>query len=333
MGIASGDQVRVRRIPGGTAGRAQPSVRAFQKTANFPETEAGTFGASRGSIPAAYFRYTVSVRLLAVPLKDGISEVRRSSFSWESVTPPDTEGDADPASLEVQQENMGKTRKQKQMNKMMMAVGAVALAGMVVGCTTMTPEERRAANEKEYARLAALPPATPVMSPNRDIAACARLSCDLFNEVHPLMKAYVDSVENCREYTGYMNDIQCVKEIEGLSEAEATKKVTDNVIAADANLPEAQKNWPKIVKGIQAANVLDPKKQLIQIAALVLRNTEIVNSVTKLPDAFKEGSFKDKLDRAAECAAISAQLADTLKCLTYLGDQYTRVIEADNYTK
>lgn len=219
------------------------------------------------------------------------------------------------------------------MNKMTALFAGALSAAVMMGCTTMTPEEQRAAYEEEYARLASLPPARPVMSPNRDIANCARLSCDLFNEVHPLMKAYVASVENCREYTGFMNDVRYVKDTEGLSEAEATKKVAAEVIAADANRPDDQKLWPKIATGIRAANELDPKAQLAKIALLVARNTEIVQSVQKLPDAFKGEDFKGMMQRGSECAAISAQLADTLACLVFLGDQYARVIEADSYTR
>ena len=148
------------------------------------------------------------------------------------------------------------------MNKVMMIAGAIALIGVMTGCLTMSPEERREAYAKEYERLAALPPAEVVQSPNKAISDCAKLSCDLFNEVQPLMKAYATAVENRREYTGFMNDVRYYVEEEGMSNKDACKKVHDAVIAADAKLPADQKVWPKIQKGIVAANQLDPRSSL-----------------------------------------------------------------------
>ena len=216
------------------------------------------------------------------------------------------------------------------MNKVMMIAGAIALIGVMTGCLTMSPEERREAYAKEYERLAALPPAEVVQSPNKAISDCAKLSCDLFNEVQPLMKAYATAVENRREYTGFMNDVRYYVEEEGMSNKDACKKVHDAVIAADAKLPADQKVWPKIQKGIVAANQLDPKKQLANIALLVARNAEIVKSAKKLSSALQD---KDFMGRYAECTAISKQLAQALECLVFLGDQYSRVVELENYAR
>ena len=41
--------------------------------------------------------------------------------------------------------------------KRTIVIGA-CIAAVVTGCMTMTPEEKRAAIEKEYARIASLPP-------------------------------------------------------------------------------------------------------------------------------------------------------------------------------
>lgn len=216
----------------------------------------------------------------------------------------------------------------KKMNKLT-ALSAGALVAVVVsGCATV-----RDAYQKEFERLSALPPAAPVMSPNRDIANCARFSCDLFNEVHPLMKAYVAKTETSLEYAGFMNDVQYYVDEEKMSNEDACKKVAEEVIAADANRPDDQKLWPKIQKGIFAARELDPKAQLVKIGLLVVRNTEIVQSVQKLPDTFKNEDMMGKAKRGAECAAISAQLAESLECLHFLGDQYTRVLALEAYAR
>jgi len=222
------------------------------------------------------------------------------------------------------------------MNKLSIVDKVFAIAAVAVtfaGCTTMTPEEQRAAYQEEFSRLAALPPAEKVVSPNSAIDSCAKLSCDLFNEVQPMMKAYVSQVENFREYTAFMNEIKYCVEEEKLSEDAACKKVADAVTAADANRPADQKVWPKIKAGIDAANALEPKKQLAQLATLVARNTQIVSSVNNLPQAFASEDFMGKAKRASECAAISKQSGETLKCLNYLMDQYNRVSELDEYVR
>lgn len=221
------------------------------------------------------------------------------------------------------------------MKKGLIVIGAVALAGVMTGCFTMSPEERREAYQKEYSRLAALPPAQMVQSPNPDIANCAKLSCDLFNEVRPMMKAYVDKTESNREYTGFMNDIQYYVKEEKMSEKDACKKVADAVIAADADRPDDQKVWPKIKKGIAAANELEPKKQLAQIALLLARNSEIVNSIQRFKDsdAFKNMDIQGKIARGKECSAIIDQSEDTGKCLYFLQDQYTRVLMLELYAR
>lgn len=219
------------------------------------------------------------------------------------------------------------------MKKISIVASAVALVAVMSGCVSMSPEEQREAYAKEFNRLSSLPPAERVHSPNREISRCAMLSCDLFNEVHPLMKAYVAAVESSREYTGFMDDIRYYVDEKKMSNQEACKKVYNDVVAADANLPADQKMWPKIQKGILAANELDPKKQLAKIALLVARNAEIVKSVSNLPNAFKNEDMMGKINRGAECTAISNQLAESLECLTFLGDQYSRVIELEAFAK
>ncbi|MGN0832194.1 MAG: hypothetical protein ACI4RD_00930 [Kiritimatiellia bacterium] len=209
------------------------------------------------------------------------------------------------------------------------AIGAVLLSG----CSTMTMEERRAEYAKEYAALAALPPAQRIVSPNRAVDDCARLSHDLFNTVQPLMKAYVSSVENSYEYAGFMNDVRYYVEEEKLSVQAACRKVVDAVVAADANRPADQKVWPKIQKGIVAANALEPKKMLVRIGVLIARNAEITRSVSRLPGAFKHEDMMAKVRRGVECSAISAQLARSLECLVYLSDTYTRVLELEAYAR
>lgn len=211
-----------------------------------------------------------------------------------------------------------------------------ALVGlMVTGCFTMSPEEQREAYQKEFARLAALPPAGQVATPDPDLANIAKLSCDLFNEVQPMMKAYAAKVESSREFTGFMNDVQYYVKEEKMSEKDACKKVMDDVVASDAKRAEGEKVWPKIQKGIAAANELDPKKQLVQIATLIARNTEISKSVQgfKESPAFKNGDYQAKLARANECGEILNQLEETGKCLYFLQDQFTRVVELDNCSR
>ncbi len=207
------------------------------------------------------------------------------------------------------------------------------LCACVSGCFTTSPEERRAAYQKEFERLSNLPPAVAVASPNQSIAACAKLSCDLFNEVQPMMKAYVAKVESNREYTGFMNDIQYYVKEEKMSDKEACKKVTDDIVAADANRPDDQKVWPKVKRGIAAANELEPKKQLAQIAVLVARQADIQKKVSDLPKSYSNEDFAGKIKRGEECSAISKQLAESVECLAYLGDQYSRVVELENYAR
>ena len=78
------------------------------------------------------------------------------------------------------------------MKKVMMVVGAIAFTTLMTGCSVLapaklSPEEQRAKYQEEFTQFAALPPAKMVASPNRAIADCAKLSCDLFNEMHPMM--------------------------------------------------------------------------------------------------------------------------------------------------
>lgn len=219
------------------------------------------------------------------------------------------------------------------MNRLKIGIAIISIGTIVAGCLTMSPEERRAAYQEEFERLASLPVAQQVASPNKDVSGCAMLSCGLFNEVQPLMKAYVAKVESSREYMGFMNDIRYCVEEEKLSNADACKKVMDAVLAADASRPDDQKVWPKIKKGIDAVNELDPKKQLIQIAALTVKNQEAGKKAEMLPGSYAKEDITGKIARGRECSAISKQLADVTECLVFLGDQYSRVVELDNFSR
>lgn len=221
------------------------------------------------------------------------------------------------------------------MKKLAIVCTTLMMGAFWAGCATTSPEKQREAYQNEYKRLAALPPAQMVASPNPDVANLAKMSCDLFNEFQPMMKAYVDKVETSREYTGFLNDVRYYVEQEKMSEADACKKVAADVQAADAKLAADQKVWPKILRGYAAVGELDVKSQLVKIAALVARNQKIVESVKNLSSgkSFEKEDFMGKAQRGRECNAILSQATDTLNCLKYLGDQYTRSLELEAYAR
>lgn len=148
--------------------------------------------------------------------------------------------------------------------------------------------EWRKAKEAEYKRLAALPPAEVVKSPDAGISKCARSSADLFNEVQKKMKAYVEFVENCREYTGFVNDIQYCVEEAGRSREAACKKVIAEVQAADAKLPEDQKLWPMIKRSAAAAEEFGTKDELDVILDLDSRVMKLRDWLAKKQDELQE---------------------------------------------
>ena len=209
-----------------------------------------------------------------------------------------------------------------------LAVAAV-VGSFIAGCATVSREDIA----KEYERVAALPPAKRILSPNKQVDDVARLSFDLYNYCHPLLKNYVAATTNHRQYTGFMNDVQFVMKNEGLSEADAMAKVCALVQEEDKARPDAEKVWPRIVKGWAAANALDPAKQLAEIARLVIRNQEIVKSAKELPNSFKNEDFMGKAKRASEVSLITAQLAQTAEMLAFLGEQYRRVQKLKTYQK
>ena len=212
------------------------------------------------------------------------------------------------------------------MKKLTMVAGAMLAGVIFTGCATS-----RDSWQKEYARLASLPPGQMVVSPDPNVAGIAQASCDVFTEVQSVMKAYVDKTESNREYTGFMNDVAYYVKEEKLSAEEACKKVYDAVIAADKNRPNEQV-WPKIEKGIAAANELDPKKQLAQLALLTARNLKVVENVQNLKDSF-QGDFVTIAQRSRESAAILVQTKDSAECLVFLGDQFRRVLVLKNYAR
>ena len=219
-------------------------------------------------------------------------------------------------------------RKQVTMKKLMMVAGVVVLAGMMSGCTST-----RDAVQKEYERVISLPPAEQVASPNKQVNDVGRLSFDLYNSCHSLLKEYVSATENHREYMGFMNNVQFVIKDEGLGEEDAMAKVCSLVQEDDKARPDAEKVWPRIEEGWAAANALDPKKKLVEIARLVVRNQEISESAKKLPDSYKDEDFKSKIERGAESGNISKQLAQTAEVLAFLGEQYRRVQKLKTYQK
>ena len=214
------------------------------------------------------------------------------------------------------------------MKKLMMVAGAVALAGMFAGCAST-----REVVQKEYERVIALPPAERIHSPNKAVDDVARLSFDLYNFCHPLLKEYEAATTNHREYTGFMNDVQCVMKDEGLGEEDAMAKVYALVQGEDKDRPDAEKVWPRIKEGWAAANALNPAKKLAEIARLVVRNQEISESAAKLPDSFKDGDFQSKLQRAAEVDKITDQLTQSAELLAFLGEQYRKVQVNKFYNK
>lgn len=213
------------------------------------------------------------------------------------------------------------------MKKLTMIAGAMLAGVILTGCATS-----RDSWQKEYARLASLPPGQMVVSPDPNVAGIAQASCDVFTEVQSVMKAYVDKTESSRAYMGFMNDVAYYVKEEKLSNEEACKKVYDAVIAADANRPADQQVWPQVAKGIAAANELDPKKQLAQLALLTARNLKVVEDVQNLKDSF-QGDFVTIAQRSREGTAILVQTKDSAECLVFMGDQFRRVLVLKNYAR
>ena len=244
----------------------------------------------------------------------------------------------------------------------LITVVGIALAGRVFfGCSTMkewsaSAQEwyetqqlkRREAQEKEYKRLAALPPAQVVVqSPSKEISICAKQSCDLFNVAQPKMRAYIALTENSYEYRGYINDVQYYIEEEKMSSADAQKKVRDAVIAGDAKRPDGEKVWPKIVKGAEAARQFGSESEFKQFLALRASHLEIearlvkiIQNLFKLRKELKKAAkekriSKDErlakenaiLQRLEECTAVQQQLSDAGKCISFMVEQHNRIME------
>ena len=217
---------------------------------------------------------------------------------------------------------------QMAMKTIMLGAGAAAVVMLITGCAST-----REVVQKEYERVIAMPPAEQVVSPNKQVNNLGQLSFDQYNFCHSLLKEYVSATENHREYTGFMNDVQCVMKDEGLGEEEAMSKVCALVQEEDKSRPDAEKVWPRIQEGWAAANALDPAKKLAEIARLVVRNQDISSSTKKLPDSYKDEEFKSKIARGVESGNISKQLAQSAEILAFLGEQYRRVQIAKNYRK
>ena len=203
-----------------------------------------------------------------------------------------------------------------------------AIAGLMTGCAST-----RDAVQKEYERLTSLPAAEQVVSPNKQVNDVGRASSDLYNVCHAKLKNYVAATENHREYTGFMNDVQTVIKDEGLSEEDAMAKVCALVQEEDKTRSDAEKVWPRIMQGWAAANALEPAKQLTEIASLVVRNQEIVNSANDLPKSFANEDYMSKAKRGAEAAKIGSQAAQTTEMLIFLGEQFRRVQKMKTYQK
>lgn len=216
------------------------------------------------------------------------------------------------------------------MKKLMIGLSMVALAVLMTGCASTSMRE---AVQKEYERVISLPPAEQVLSPNKQVNDVGRLSFDQYNFCHSLLKEYVAKTTNHRAYLGFMNDVQVLIKDEGLSEEDAVAKQYALIQEEDKARPEGEKLWPSIEEGWAAANALDPKKKLAEIARLAVRNQEISESAKKLPDSYKDEDFKSKLERGAESGNISKQLAQTAEMLGFLGDQYRRVQKLKSYQK
>ena len=268
------------------------------------------------------FQFMFLHGLLAVPLKDRISGVRRSCSIGTAAL-----GIEEPPALRPRDENKTGRKRMNEMKKLMVGSGMVALAGLfMIGCAST-----RDAVQKEYERLTSLPAAEQVVSPNKQVNDVGRASSDLYNVCHAKLKNYVAATENHREYTGFMNDVQTVIKDEGLSEEDAMAKVCALVQEEDKTRSDAEKVWPRIMQGWAAANALEPAKQLTEIASLVVRNQEIVNSANDLPKSFEKEDYMSKAKRGAEAAKIGSQAAQTTEMLLFLGEQFRRVQKLKTY--
>ena len=207
--------------------------------------------------------------------------------------------------------------------KRMIVIGA-CIAAVVTGCMTMTPEEKRAAIEKEYARIASLPPPKRIIVNDKALNDLGLVACDNFSFAHRLMKEYVAATENNRDYVGFLNDIQYFVKEEGLSEQDAYNKAWAAVLEHDAKVAEAEKVGPRIIKGAAAVRALDPKKKLAELAIIGIEIAKASKSASQLKNSFK-GFDAGTIAKAAAAANIIKQLSEALECYAFTLEQYRRV--------
>ena len=242
-----------------------------------------------------------------------------------------------------------------EIKRVAVKTAAIALIGCFVGgCESIQQwyadqqVKWRESRQKEYQELSKLPPCQPIASPDKKIAALGKLSSELLNVTVPMMRAYVTQVEVSREYTGYINDIQYLITEKKVDSKEACAQVTREVMEADKSLPEEEKIWPKIKKGILAAKTLGTQEGHKRILQIEDRRITIASDVGKIQSALyklqkamkheknkqvKEAKMKEIDARLSECAAIDGQLHTVWKCVSFMLDQWDRTQELEEYSR
>ena len=212
------------------------------------------------------------------------------------------------------------------MNKSLVVAG-IALVGLA-GC--MSAKEKI---EAEYDRITSLPPAERIVCGcDKSIDDLGGAVSDLRNFAQAKLIAYVQATENHREYVGFMNDVEVLVKEEGLSPEAAMQKMKDEILKEDAARADAEKVWPRVVEGYVAVQALKPEALLTEIAAMTLKNADLIVSAAKLKDSFS-GFDATTLAKTQAAANISKQAGETAECLAFLTEQYRRVLVAKNYAK
>ncbi|MCQ2389965.1 MAG: hypothetical protein MJ240_00965 [Kiritimatiellae bacterium] len=219
------------------------------------------------------------------------------------------------------------------MNKLMMVVGAIVLAGMMAGCATGgVGEDKVAAWQKDRTPVEVLKSKIEVKAAGAVVEAL---------DVAPfgIYKAIADKVDESavmdryrRIYLGYVGDVKAL-EGQGKSHAEAIKTVLDQVRAQ----PDGAETIAKLKEYLQVAQ----KTDFEAIAAWIQKMTEELqkasekfaneapNALQQLMDiAQKEGGMaimKIPSQGKDDLGVIGAQLADSGKGLAL----YVEMVNAD----
>lgn len=219
------------------------------------------------------------------------------------------------------------------MKKTLIVMGSlVVILLTVAGCASTSGENTRSRIDREYEKFMTERPATVIVDTgDQSVDSVATATANIYGATIKFLDEYVAATNNHRPYLGFVNEVKArMEDDKNLTGESAIAAVLDEVKKLDAEKPQEEQEYFRIVEGSKAVEALKPANKLIELAQLTIETDKVLGQINGLSKSFKgfDPAIQTKIKSVKN---IKEQAEFTSKAIKFLQYRYEQEQNFKNF--